>query len=296
VFPPDSSETGKDSCFFGRPLGFCQPRVDKASISCYNDRLNARNSEHKGSRGCRSVKIIRSIGSDRCDWVADAIHGDVQSVLDIGCGYGWTIARLVGKISQLVGIDLDEEALSSARRHYPQIQFVLQTGASLPFDSASFDAVILSDVIEHVGDANKKPVVDEAWRVLKPGGQFIFTAPYAGVLGWADPMDIKRRFPGVYRLYMRWTSYTPNTEMETGHKHVSMGEVESLFAGRFRMDHVLYGGLFMPIFAWILSVDGRVHFLPRRLHDLLTRFQGWESGVPYGPFLSYTIRIAAEKL
>ena len=236
---------------------------------------------------------LRTGGGDRCDWVADAIGEGVGSVLDIGCGYGWTIARLVGKVPVLVGIDLDEEALTSARTNYPQIRFVQQTGASLPFESGSFDAVIFSDVIEHVGDANKEAVVNEARRVLKPGGQFVFTAPYAGLLAWADPMDIKRRFPGIYRLYMRWTSYTPQTPVEVGHRHVSLSEIQTLFSGRFITEEIHYCGFLMPLFAWILSIDDRLRLMPRRWHDLLARFQGWESGIPYGPLLSYNIRIAA---
>lgn len=234
-------------------------------------------------------------GGDRCDWVAGAIEPGIASVLDIGCGYGWTLARLAGKVPDLVGVDLDEEALASAKAHYQGIRFVLQTGADLPFEAETFDAVIFSDVIEHVGDANKQPVIDEAWRVLKPGGQFVFTAPYAGLFAWADPMDVKRRFPWIYRLYMRWTSYTPNTAVEIGHKHVSLAEVQALFAGRFVIEQVHYCGLFMPVFAWILSVDTRVHILPRRWHDQLGRFHGWESGVPYGPLLSYNIRLIARK-
>lgn len=243
----------------------------------------------------RTVNRPGALGSDRCDWVAGAIHESAGRVLDIGCGYGWTLARLLGKVPDLIGIDLDEEALASARRNYPGIRFVQQTGSSLPFEDESFDAVIFSDVIEHVGDENKRPVVDEAWRVLKRGGQLIFTAPHAGLLAWADPMDVKRRFPGIYRLYMRWTSYTPHTKMEVGHKHVSMPEVQALFAGRFTMEKIHYSGFFMPLFAWILSINDRLHILPRRWHDKLARFQGWESGVPYGPLLSYNLRIAARK-
>ncbi|MEI8309797.1 MAG: class I SAM-dependent methyltransferase [Verrucomicrobiota bacterium] len=238
---------------------------------------------------------LRTGGGDRCDWVADAIDGNIGSVLDIGCGYGWTIARLAGRVPNLVGIDLDEEALASARANYPQIHFVLQTGAALPFEAESFDAVIFSDVIEHVGEENKQAVVDEAWRVLKPGGQLIFTAPYAGLLAWADPMDFKRRFPAIYRLYMRWTSYTPHTAIEVGHQHVSLSEIQALFGGRFIIEEICYCGFFMPLFAWILSIDDRLRVLPRRWHDLLARFQGWESGVPYGPVVSYNIRIVARK-
>ncbi|MFZ4777685.1 MAG: class I SAM-dependent methyltransferase [Terrimicrobiaceae bacterium] len=241
------------------------------------------------------VKPSRISEGDRCDWAADSIERPVDSVLDIGCGYGWTIGRLTGKVPNLVGIDLDAEAIESARKHYPGIHFELQTGASLPFEDERFDAVILSDVIEHVGDWNKELVTGEAWRVLKPGGQFIFSAPYAGIFAWADPMDFKRRFPAIYGLYMRWTSYTPSTAVEIGHKHVSFAEVEGLFANRFVMERVIYSGFFMPLFAWVLAINVRLRVLPRRLHDFLTRLQGWESGVPCGPVLSYSIRISARK-
>lgn len=241
------------------------------------------------------MKVRGTRGGDRCDWVADEIDENVESVLDIGCGYGWTLARLAGKVKSLVGIDLDEEALATARANYPQIQFLLQTGSSLPFADGVFDAVILSDVIEHVGDQNKGPVIREAWRVLKPGGQFLFTAPYAGLLSWADPMDVKRRFPGIYRLYMQWTSYTPTTDPVIGHKHVSFAEIQTLFADMFVLERILYSGFFMPVIAWILSIDNRLRILPRRWHSSLTRFQGWESGVSYGPVLSYNIRISARK-
>lgn len=258
--------------------------------------MHAQTNVQTSSGERREARRERKCGGDRCDWVAAAIGGGVRSVLDIGCGYGWTVARLIGRVPELVGVDLDEEALDSARANYPQVRFVQQTGASLPFDAASFDAVIFSDVIEHVGEENKRPVIDEAWRVLKPGGQLVFTAPYAGLLAWADPMDFKRRFPWVYRLYMRLTSYTPHTPVEVGHKHVSLAEVKALFAGRFAIEDVCHCGFFMPVFAWILSVDDRLRAMPRRWHDGLARFQGWESGVPYGPVLSYNIRIVARKL
>jgi 2-polyprenyl-3-methyl-5-hydroxy-6-metoxy-1,4-benzoquinol methylase len=49
-----------------------------------------------------------------------------------------------------------------------------------PFTDDEFDVVILSEVIEHVGEENKRGVVDEAHCLLRGGGLFIFTAPYAG--------------------------------------------------------------------------------------------------------------------
>jgi SAM-dependent methyltransferase len=93
--------------------------------------------------------------------------------------------------------------------------------------------MILSEVIEHVGDENKQLVVDEVWRVLKEGGILIFTAPHESWFAWADHMDFKRRFPAVYRTYMRLANYTPKTPVEVGHKHLSLDEILQLFDDRF---------------------------------------------------------------
>lgn len=223
------------------------------------------------------------------------INGPTDSVLDVGCGYGWTLGRISGSIRNLVGVDVDEDALASASVNYPDIRFVRQTGSSLPFDNESFDVVILSEVIEHVGDTNKLLVINEACRVLKCGGLFIFTAPYDGLFAWTDPMDFKRRFPGVYRLYMRWTSYTPNTAMEIGHKHLPLSEIEALFGDKLIIKHIRYCGLLMPFLTWVLAIDSRIKLLPHKWHSLLNHFRAWESGLRYGPLLSFNIRLVARK-
>lgn len=238
---------------------------------------------------------IRQLGGDRTPYIASAVQRPVEKVLDIGCSYGWALDALTGKAETLVGIDMDEAALRQAGAQYPHIQFVHQDASTLPFEDETFDVVILSEVIEHVGDENKQLVIDEAHRVLKPGGLFIFTAPYAGLFAWADPMDFKRRFPGIYRLYMRLTDYEPDTPIEVGHKHLSWQEVQQLFADRFRIEEVRYCGLLMPFLTWVLAADARLRLLPRRLHGRLNDFRAWESGVPYGRVLSYNMRLLARK-
>ena len=138
---------------------------------------------------------IHGLGGDRTPFITAAIDEPVGRILDVGCSYGWALNALTGKADELVGVDMDKDALEQARASYPHITFVHQDASTLPFGDAEFDAVILSEVIEHVGDENKQFVIDEVHRVLKPEGLFIFTAPYAGLLAWADPMDFKRRFP-----------------------------------------------------------------------------------------------------
>ncbi len=239
---------------------------------------------------------VKNIGGGRISYVSESVPDSIDNkILDIGCSYGWTLASLVGKSNELWGIDMDKEALLQARQSYPKIKFIHQTAASLPFESNTFDVVILSDVIEHVGDENKQLVIDEAWRVLKDGGLFVFTAPYEGLFAWADHLDFKRRFPAIYRTYMSIANYTPATPVEVGHKHLSLAEINQLFANRFKIEEVRFCGLFMPFIHWILAVGDRLQLLPRSVGNFLNSLQDWESGVQYPSCLAFNIRMKAYK-
>lgn len=244
------------------------------------------------------MKKIKDLGGNRADFVLSQVNREnlpVESVLDIGCSHGSGLNALTGKAHNLTGIDMDKEALHKAEANYPHIKFIHQDANTLPFDSNSFDIVILSEVIEHVGDENKQLVIDEAHRVLKAGGLFILTCPYAGIFAWTDPMDFKRRFPFVYRFYMRLTGYKPHTPVEVGHKHLSFKELKTLFAHRFEINHVRYCGFLTSSLTGVLAVDSRLHLLPTDLHQALNRFRGWESGVQCGQPFAFNIRLAARK-
>lgn len=241
------------------------------------------------------LQRVAQLGSDRGKYVVDAVKTPVERVLDIGCAYGWTIGDFSSKAKELYGVDIDEHALQMAREHYPHAKFFHQTGAKLPFDDDMFDVVILSEVIEHVGDENKQGVIDEAYRVLKRGGLFIVTAPYAGIFSWMDPLDFKRRFPQLYRLYMKKSGYNPSTPIEIGHKHVSMQEIRRLFARRFKILDVRYCGVLTPLLLWATAIGERLHLISAHNELRLNQFRAWESGVPVPRFLAFNLRLTARK-
>lgn len=243
----------------------------------------------------QSYPSLQKLGGGRVEYIAESVREPVDKILDIGCGYGWTLAALQDKARELWGIDTDENALQKARRSYPRVHYLHQTAAGLPFEEETFDVVILSEVIEHVGDENKQSVIDEAWRVLKPRGLLIFTAPYTGWFAWADHLDFKRRFPRVYRTYMRLFNYTPLTPVEIGHKHLSLEEIEELFDDRFQITDVQFCGFLMPFVNWILTVGDRLKLLPTPIGHALNRFQDWESGVRYPRPLAFNVRLKAFK-
>jgi len=131
--------------------------------------------------------------------------------------------------------------------------------------------------------------------VLKPNGLLIFTAPFDGATAWADPLDFKRRFPSLYRLYMRLSGYEPKTAIEVGHKHISMSAIERLFGDRFCIEDIQFCGFFSPFITWILTAGERTGIFPDSLVKRLNAFRAWEDGVRYPKTLAYNVRLAARK-
>ena len=100
---------------------------------------------------------------------------DGQSVLDVGCGFGGTIASLneTHRGLQLVGLNIDERQLERARQQVHAIEnntveFQQGDACALPFSDNSFDVVLAVECIFHFPSREK--FFNEAFRVLKPGG------------------------------------------------------------------------------------------------------------------------------
>jgi len=98
-----------------------------------------------------------------------------DEVLDLGSGSGTDVfcaAVLVGDCGRVVGVDMTDEQLRKAAtlgESFANVEFVESRIEQLPFDDASFDAVISNGVINLA--LAKSAVFAEAARVLRPGGR-----------------------------------------------------------------------------------------------------------------------------
>jgi ubiquinone/menaquinone biosynthesis C-methylase UbiE len=99
-------------------------------------------------------------------------------VLDLGCGTGYGSDFLSRKFN-VIGIDINKEAISFAKKHYPNsARFLVGDVCRLPFEREEFDAICSFEVIEHI--KNPKDMLSEVLRVLKKRGLFVMSTPKKG--------------------------------------------------------------------------------------------------------------------
>ncbi len=102
-----------------------------------------------------------------------------KKVLDLGCNTGYGTGILAGVAKNVVGVDVSERAISTAKKRYrhPGIAFCLTDGKRLPFENSAFDVIVSCQVIEHT--VNDDLYLGELKRVLSPAGMAVFTTPNA---------------------------------------------------------------------------------------------------------------------
>ncbi len=115
-------------------------------------------------------------------------------ILDLGSGSGrdcYIASKLVGENGFVVGVDMTDEQLEVANRHIdyhtekfgyakPNVSFIkgnIERLDELDFEEGSFDLIISNCVVNLAGD--KQKVLNDAYRLLKPGGEMYFSDVYS---------------------------------------------------------------------------------------------------------------------
>lgn len=101
--------------------------------------------------------------------------------LDVACGTGHLVAAASQRGAASEGVDFAEPMIEVARRIYPKGDYHVADATQLPYENSSLDAVTCAFGLSHM--ENPQSAVDEAFRVLKPGGAFAFTLWFNGESG-----------------------------------------------------------------------------------------------------------------
>ena len=120
-----------------------------------------------------------------------------ERVLDIGCGTGTFVRRLLDRNpdQSVAGVDVSGGMLAEAQRKAgaaPNVRFVQASAEALPFEASSFDVVVTASALHYA----RRPdaVLAEAARVLRAGGRLV-------VVDWDRGRPWMAGLDGVLRLF-----------------------------------------------------------------------------------------------
>lgn len=181
-----------------------------------------------------------------------------KRVLNIGVGNGLLERLALARGVEIWSLDPGDRAIARLRAEL-DLGERAQVGYSqaLPFAEGHFDAVVMSEVLEHLDEETLLATLAEVRRVLRPGGIFIGTVPARERL--EDSLVI---CPCCGVSFHRW-----------GHKRsYSVGSLRELLAARFTVD-AMYEIFFIE---WDGAGWGR------RLAGLIKKFLSWRGIGTYG--------------
>ena len=122
-----------------------------------------------------------------------------KKVLDVASGEGYGSALMASVAFGVTGLDVSKEAVAHASAAYAErknLNFRQGSCARLPFDDATFDAVVSFETIEHITEQIE--FLDEIKRVLKPAGLLIMSSPnraeYSDARGYSNEFHVKELY------------------------------------------------------------------------------------------------------
>jgi 2-polyprenyl-3-methyl-5-hydroxy-6-metoxy-1,4-benzoquinol methylase len=207
-----------------------------------------------------------SSGADRARRQADMLAGILRTVagpaviVDIGCGDGLatSVAAQANPGHRFVGVDWSQDAIRRAKGRGLTLLRAGVDGPRLPIASRAADVVIMSELIEHVVDTDS--VLDQAWRVLKPGGSLLLSTP--NLAAWYNRALLAFGVQPVFsEVSLRGVYGRPGSQV-AGHLH--------MFTRR-----AITGLLAAHGFGAIKVTGARYHDVPRPLRPLDAAFCAW---------------------
>lgn len=142
-----------------------------------------------------------------------------ETILDVGCGNGLNLPISKVLPVEYHGLDYAEKSIEAARKNYPNVNFHVGDAFNMHFKDASFEMVILSNVIVLYQDKEDRiSLINECLRVLKPNGVFVLIVLNAAPLLYMS-MAISRFLGSLFK---------ENLPMDFNSIHVSKTNIQKI--------------------------------------------------------------------
>lgn len=133
------------------------------------------------------VAIVRAGYELRNPWILKLLlnyFGHGAKALDLGCGAGFLANYLAQNGFETTGVDLSSASLDIAKKYDSthSVDYLQGDAYHLPFKDNTFNIVCAIDFLEHIDKPFK--AIQEASRVLKPGGLFVFHTLNRTSMSW----------------------------------------------------------------------------------------------------------------
>jgi ubiquinone/menaquinone biosynthesis C-methylase UbiE len=228
------------------------------------------------------------------DWTPEG----TARVLDVGCGNAIFTQWLRDRAPEVYGLDHNLNNVRYGREHYPDLRLSVASGEAIPFADETFDAVVCSEVIEHVDD--DQALIEETYRVLRPGGTLVLTTPHRGLFAFLDGENVVN---GLFELVRRMHLPKPGGRrvlerfQYRHHRHYSQRQLEAMLGNRFTVEEVHLGGLWLYPQLYLIEKGLESFFgvpLVQKDYRLLRRMRAWDYRCRWGR-LAYNVALRARK-
>ncbi|MBI3258777.1 MAG: class I SAM-dependent methyltransferase [Ignavibacteriae bacterium] len=237
-----------------------------------------------------------------CKWIPK----HTKKLLDAGCSFGYGTNYFSAYSEETYGIEIEQDMVDIAKQRYPNINFLQGALDDLPFENNTFDALICTDVLEHV--PSEIPALNELFRVLKPRGTFILTTPHKGLFTLLDPYNygyyLRKNFTWLYKILYKILTRQSAFKTEPGykHRHYTKKELTALldassFNGHYSIEKVFRSGLLAEVIAMNIELAAQLVFKSKSV----LKFLEWmkdvaaiDFNIPYG-VAAYNIAILIRK-
>ncbi|MGZ8687141.1 MAG: class I SAM-dependent methyltransferase [Gaiellaceae bacterium] len=214
-----------------------------------------------GGYGLKDASYFAMAREDYVRALPDRIEA---SILEIGCSNGATgaLALAQGKCQRYCGVELFPEPAAEARERLTEVVLGDVEQIELPWPAASFDALILSEVLEHLRDP--WAVLARLRPLLRPGALVFASTPNAAhreiiAMLLRGRWDLKSYGP-LDATHLRW--FTPSSLRDAfegaGFVVDTVGPLGALGRGSAVVDRILCG---RARHLWHRQIDLRAHVI-----------------------------------
>lgn len=98
-----------------------------------------------------------------------------KTVLDVGCGEGYSSRLITNKLTKVIGIDINKKLISKASMKSPNFSFFVSNMNNLPFENSSINFILSCNSLMNADDETVASAIKEFYRVLKPKGKCLIS-------------------------------------------------------------------------------------------------------------------------